>query len=164
MGRTVAPPSQEEQSGHGRAPWRNEVGAPTTTHGAISSDRKTFIIYAENCRTTYSDFTKRCPAATSASIFILNEVFNSTSLEEAVFLSTRGIIELDAICVCVTFMDELVSLSNTTVSMASNVKPDDIAERTFKVTRRPPDGLAYAISVAEKYRLTYKQLRERLAP
>ena len=61
-------------------------------------------------------------------------------------------------------MDELVSLSNTTVSMASNVKPDDIAERTFKVTRRPPDGLAYAISVAEKYRLTYKQLRERLAP
>ena len=46
--------------------------------------------------------------------------------------------------------------------MASNVKPGDLAERTFKITRRPPDGLAYAISVAEKYRLTYAQLRERL--
>ena len=48
--------------------------------------------------------------------------------------------------------------------MASNVKPDDVAQRTFKITRRPPDGLAYAISVAEKYRLTYRQLNERLQP
>ena len=73
------------------------------------------------------------------------------------------IIALDAICVCVTFIDELASLSNTTVSMASNVKPEDVAQRTFKITRRPPDGLAYAISVAEKYRLTIAQLRERLS-
>jgi DNA mismatch repair protein MutS len=103
--------------------------------------------------------------ATSDSIIILNEVFNSTSLSDAIFLSTKiltKIIHLDAICVCVTFIDELAKLSETAVSMASNVKPDNVAERTFKVMRRPPDGLAYAISVAEKYRLTYKQLRERL--
>src|SRR5271166_5768124 len=104
-------------------------------------------------------------ATTSHSIIILNEVFNSTSLNDAVFLSTKvltTIIALDAICVCVTFIDELAALSKTAVSMASNVKPDNIAERTFKIVRRPPDGLAYAISVAEKYRLTYAQLRERL--
>jgi DNA mismatch repair protein MutS len=103
--------------------------------------------------------------ATSNSIIILNEVFNSTSLKDAIFLSTKiltKIIELDAICVCVTFIDELAALSNTSVSMASNVRPDNVAERTFKIVRRPPDGLAYAISVAEKYRLTYAQLRERL--
>ena len=104
--------------------------------------------------------------ATSDSIIILNEVFNSTSLKDAIFLSTEvltAIIRLDAICVCVTFIDELASLSRTTVSMASNVKPDDVAQRTFKITRRPPDGLAYAISVAEKYRLTSRQLNERLS-
>ena len=103
--------------------------------------------------------------ATFGSIIILNEVFNSTSLRDAIFLSTKvltRIVEIDAICVCVTFIDELAALSRTAVSMASNVKPDNLAERSFKIVRRPPDGLAYALSVAEKYRLTYSQLRERL--
>ena len=104
-------------------------------------------------------------AATQRSVFILNEAFNSTSLSDAIFLNTEilsRIIALDAICVCVTFIDELANLSATAVSMASTVKPDSPAERTFKVVRRPPDGLAYALSLAEKHRLTYGQLRERL--
>jgi DNA mismatch repair protein MutS len=66
------------------------------------------------------------------------------------------------LCVCVTFIDELAALNKTSVSMGSTVKPNNVAERTFKIVRRPPDGLAYAISVAEKYGLTYSQLRERL--
>jgi hypothetical protein len=104
-------------------------------------------------------------AATPRSVFILNEAFNATSLSDAIFLNTQileRIIALDAICVCVTFIDELASLSPTTVAMASTVKPDNPAERTFKVVRRPLDGLAYAVAVAEKRRLTYAQLRERL--
>jgi DNA mismatch repair protein MutS len=103
-------------------------------------------------------------AATSESIIILNEAFSSTSLNDAIFLSANiltKVIELDALCVCVTFIDELARLSDTAVSMASNVKPDNVAQRTYKVVRRPPDGLAYALSIAEKYGLTYRQLQKR---
>jgi DNA mismatch repair protein MutS len=103
--------------------------------------------------------------ATPSSVVILNEIFNSTTADDAAILARKileKLVTLDLLCVCVTFLDELLEVSDTTVSLVSMVVPDNPAERTFRVERRPADGKSYAISIAEKYRLTYEDIRLRL--
>ncbi|HTU85312.1 MAG TPA: hypothetical protein VMF57_07030 [Solirubrobacteraceae bacterium] len=104
--------------------------------------------------------------ATGDSVLILNESFGSTTLRDALAVGTevvREIIDLDVLCVFVTFVDELSKLGPSTVSMMSMVVPEDPAVRTYKVVRKPADGLAYAAAIAEKYGLTYETLRRRVA-
>jgi len=98
---------------------------------------------------------------------ILNEIFTSTTVHDARFLGTKlltKVMRLDALCVYITFIDELASLGDQIVSMMSTIVPHNPAERTYKVVRKPADGLAHALAIAEKYNLTYQRLYDRLLP
>ena len=104
--------------------------------------------------------------ANGNSIVIMNEIFTSTTLSDAILLGKRimaRILELDLLCVCVTFIDELALLGPKVVSVASTVVPNDPATRTFKIVRKSADGKAYAVFVAERYGLTFNQITERLS-
>ena len=104
--------------------------------------------------------------ATGRSVLVMNESFTSTTLHDALYLGTEvlgRVIGLDLLCVYVTFVDELASLNDSTVSMIATIVPDNPAQRTYKIVRRPADGLAYAAAIAAKYGLTFSQVKERVA-
>jgi DNA mismatch repair protein MutS len=104
--------------------------------------------------------------ATERSVLVMNESFGSTTLADGLLVGSeivRQIIDLGSVCVFVSFIDELATVGPQTVSMMSTVVPEDPSQRTFKIERKPADGLAYAAALATKYRLGYDDLRGRIA-
>lgn len=105
--------------------------------------------------------------AAEDSLIIVNEIFSSTTLADALGLGRHmmdAISALGSLAVVVTFLDEIASYGDNAVSMMSTVKAENPVVRTYKVVRKPPDGLAYALHLAEKHGLSYERLVRRLNP
>jgi hypothetical protein len=95
----------------------------------------------------------------------MNESFASTTTDDQLLMGRRileRLIGMDVLAVYVTFIDELSRLSPSVVSMLSMVAADNPSQRTFKVLRRPADGRAYAMVLAEAHGLSYAAVTERL--
>jgi DNA mismatch repair ATPase MutS len=104
--------------------------------------------------------------ATPRSIVLVNEIFGSTTFKDALALGRRmmaTLTKLEAPAIVVTFLDALATYGPETVSMMSTVSEEDPSRRTYKIVRKPPDGLAYAMYLAKKHRLAYTQATGRLA-
>jgi DNA mismatch repair protein MutS len=103
--------------------------------------------------------------ATPRSIVIMNEAFSSTAADDALELgreTLERLLALDALGVYVTFVDELASFDRRIASMTATVDPAEPTRRTFEIVRRPADGRAHAVAIAQAYGLTYDELRRRL--
>lgn len=103
--------------------------------------------------------------ATKDSFLIFNEIFASTTALDGYEL-TKKIIDkiekLGCMCLFITFIDELSSISKITVSMRSNVLPDNPMIRTYKISKEESNGKAYANAISLKHHLAYDEIRSRI--
>ncbi len=103
--------------------------------------------------------------ASPDSVLVVNELFTSTTRQDASFLGRKfveRVCEIGLIGVCVTFLEELTTMTASTVSMVSTVDPEDPSTRTFRVLRRPADGRSSTAELVRRHGLGSEQLAARL--
>lgn len=99
------------------------------------------------------------------SFFVVNEIFASTTLDDATEISRRvmrRLLDIGSLAIWVTFIDEMAEFSKEIVSMMSTVDASGSEKRTYHIERKSADGLAHAMYIARKHALTYEQLMGRL--
>ncbi len=104
-------------------------------------------------------------AAGPRSLVIANELFRSTTSQDAAVLGRRVLDRLVAIgasAVVVTFLDELAAPAPSVVSLVATLDADEPSRRTFRVERRAADGRADARAIARRHRLTAAELATRI--
>lgn len=102
-------------------------------------------------------------AATQNSLILINEMFASTTLQDAEWLGEKILEQLKekgSFCLYVTFINELAAVSPQVVSLISEIGEEE--SRTYHIVRGNADGKAYAGSIVKKYQLTYDEILERI--
>ncbi len=100
------------------------------------------------------------------SLLILNELFSTTSAEDAVELAGLVVPEFLARgcrVIWVTFLEELVASVRGAASLVGQVAADDPTRPTFQFHAQPPTGRSYATALAARHALSRADLSRRLA-
>lgn len=108
--------------------------------------------------------------ATARSLLLLNESFSTTSYEEGYYIArdvVRALKYLGVRTIYNTHMHKLASeidmlnREETAEDMAASlVSQSKDGERSYRIVIAPPEGLSYAKDIAEKYGVTFEQLRD----
>jgi hypothetical protein len=108
---------------------------------------------------------KLLDAATPRSVIVVNEIFASTTAWDAQVLSghmLEAITQKGGNAVVVTFLEELADFGPQTVSMAAEAPEKGKGEASFRILRKKPGGLSYAMRLAERHALSYEDVIRRV--
>ncbi len=107
-------------------------------------------------------------AATDKSVLLFNESLATTSLAEGIYIAkdvVRAMRYLGARAVFNTHMHELARELDVINSLEGDMKVASLitgiheGQRSYKVFVAPPEGVSYARDIAEKYGVTFDQLK-----
>ena len=99
------------------------------------------------------------------SVVILNELFTSAPTMDSLAMSRdmmKRLMARNAIVFYVTHTFEIAFDSDDYVSLVATVVEDGSFRRTYRIIRKQADGVAYANSIANKYKLDYSHINYRL--
>jgi len=105
-------------------------------------------------------------AANGSALLVLNELFSSTSAEDALELSGLLLPRFDTLgcrVLWVTFLEELVTSVDGAASLVGQVAADDPSRPTFRFRTQPPNGRSHASALAARHGLSAPDLARRLA-
>ena len=103
--------------------------------------------------------------AGKGSLYMLNEMFSSTSARDACGMTVRVIsraVESGAEVLCVTHVPEAAAACERMASLVAQVDCAQGNARTYRIIRQAADGLAWARDLMYKYRLDRAVLKERI--
>ncbi len=119
-------------------------------------------------------FNEICKLADSNSLILLNESFATTSHTESLCIAedvVRYMCCLGTRALFNTHMHELAEntekfrkTEGAVCGVDSLVMENENGKRSYKITRKKPDGKSYAREIAYKYGITFEQLSKHLHP
>lgn len=104
-------------------------------------------------------------ASGSNNLFILNELFSSTTTSDAFDMSkllVSRLTKLNSFIICVTHVPSLAAYCEDLLSLGTETGSQKSNRRTYHIIPKPPELTAYAADIAGKYGLTFHQITEEL--